>query len=184
MPKIKDVTNKVNEALDGAAAKVERARLTKWALVALVVILLIALGLWAGKARATGYEHGPQGAVSSALAISGASAGAVAAGGAGGAGGPVSVGGDSYSSRAWAIGAPGFANGALTCEAGIPLIGGTYEREGCAILRDAAALHGTLPAGADRDAAVKEVLCNQPRIRAAFKTAGKPCLAPEPERRW
>lgn len=173
--KIKDVSDKANEALDSTASKIERAKLTKWVLVALAVVLLIAIGLWFSKARATGYEHGMQGAtaIAGAAAVAGASA-------TGGAGGPVSAGGDSYSSRSYAFGAPGFANGALTCEAQIPVLGGTYERESCAILRDAAAAHA-MNAGAD---VVKEVLCNAPRIRAAFKVTGKACKAPEPEKRW
>lgn len=175
--KIKDATEKANEALEGVAAKVERSRLTKWILVALVIVLLVAVGLWFSKARATGYEYTPN----MVLAPTG---GAGGAGGPGGSSGPITVGGDSYSSRAWAVGAPSFANGALTCEAGIPLIGGTYEREGCAILRDAAAVHGTLPAGAERDAAIKEVLCNAPRIRAAYDVTGRPCKSTAPERRW
>ncbi len=56
--KIKDVTNKVNEALDGVAAKAERTRLTKWIIVALVALLLVYVyAFWPSKARATGFEH-------------------------------------------------------------------------------------------------------------------------------
>lgn len=55
--KIKDATNKVNEALEGAAAKVERAKLTKWALVALAVALVCLVAFWAFPAKATGMEH-------------------------------------------------------------------------------------------------------------------------------
>lgn len=177
--KIREASEKANEALDGAAARIERAKLTKWVLLALAIVLLIAVGLWFSKARATGYEHGFSGSTAIAGAAAGAAAGAVAGGGSA-TSGPVSVGGDSYSSRSYAFGAPGFANGALTCEAQIPVLGGTYERESCAILRDAAAAHA-MNAGGD---VVKEVLCNAPRIRAAFKTANKPCKSPEPERRW
>lgn len=49
--------NKVDEKLDALAAKVERHKLTKWILVALALALLVALGLWATKARATGGHH-------------------------------------------------------------------------------------------------------------------------------
>ena len=55
--KIKDATNKVNKALDGAAAKVERSRLTKWILVALAVVLVLLVFAWAKAAHATGLEH-------------------------------------------------------------------------------------------------------------------------------
>jgi hypothetical protein len=57
--KIKDATDKANEALSGAAAKVERAGLTKWILVALGVVLLILIGVWASAAHATGWHHAP-----------------------------------------------------------------------------------------------------------------------------
>lgn len=55
--KIKDATEKANEALDGVAAKVERTRLTKWVLVALAVVVVLLLAAWFTKARATGMEH-------------------------------------------------------------------------------------------------------------------------------
>ncbi len=55
--KIRDASDKANAALDDAAAKVERAKLTKWILVALAVLLLVAVGLWFSKARATGWHH-------------------------------------------------------------------------------------------------------------------------------
>lgn len=55
--KIKQASDKANEALDGAAAKVERAGLTKWILVALAVVLVVLIFSWARAARATGVEH-------------------------------------------------------------------------------------------------------------------------------
>lgn len=55
--KIKDASDKMNEALDSAAGKVERARLTKWVLVALAVVLILLIVAWARAAHATGYEH-------------------------------------------------------------------------------------------------------------------------------
>lgn len=54
--KIKEAADKANEALEGAAAQVERAKLTKWVLLALGIVLLIAVGLWFSKARATGFH--------------------------------------------------------------------------------------------------------------------------------
>jgi hypothetical protein len=45
--KIRDASEKANEALEGAAAKIERQGLTKWILVALAVVLVIAVWLWA-----------------------------------------------------------------------------------------------------------------------------------------
>lgn len=45
--KIREAADKANEALDGAAAKIERAQLTKWVLVALAVVLLVLIAAWA-----------------------------------------------------------------------------------------------------------------------------------------
>ncbi|MCC7144229.1 MAG: hypothetical protein IT349_19210 [Candidatus Eisenbacteria bacterium] len=55
--KIKDASKKVNDALDGAAAKVERQKMTKWVMVALVAVLLVVMVMWASAAQATGWHH-------------------------------------------------------------------------------------------------------------------------------
>jgi hypothetical protein len=44
--KIREASKKANEALEGAAGKIERQGLTKWILVALAVVLLVAIGFW------------------------------------------------------------------------------------------------------------------------------------------
>jgi hypothetical protein len=73
----------------------------------------------------------------------------------------------SNDSHAYGFGAPGYANGPFTCQAGIPIIGGTYTITWCQILVEAAAVKD--------DAVQKEVLCNLERIRAAYAVTGRPC---------
>jgi hypothetical protein len=126
-------------------------------------MLCLVLALLAAPALAGGNHEPPAGVLGSA------SAGAVATA----AGAPVSVTGGAVANEfsSIAFGAPAFSNGALTCEAQLPLIGGTYERESCATLRNAAYV-GQLTGDAE---AVKAVLCNLPQVRAAFATVGRPC---------
>lgn len=140
--KIKEAGEKVNEALQGAAAKVERQGLTKWVLVALIVVLVIAVGLWFSKARATGYENGFDGASAIAGAAAGAAAGAIAGGGSA-TSGSVSVGGSSTSvnTRAYSGGSTGLTSTAPclgSFGALFNLASGTYVEKGCVIRHYAA----------------------------------------------
>lgn len=174
--KIKDASDAVNAALNNAAAKVERTKLTKWILVALAAVLLIAVGLWFSKARATGYEHGnPKGgAVSNSKAIAGAAA--VAGGGAGGIGGAASSGGNSMSdgdSRAYALGL------SLTTSQGdcpvlgsfnVAIIGGTYPVKLCHALQAAKLMQAV---GMSKESILNAV-CDVPEIaKAASECVGR-----------
>lgn len=77
----------------------------------------------------------------------------------------------------YALGAPSVGNGMNNCEMVIPVLGGSapWEREACAVVRDARAVHELT---GDKDA-VKALLCTTPRIFAAFALTGRPCPKPQ-----
>jgi hypothetical protein len=135
------------------------------AAVVVIVFVVLILGFCSGVAKATGTEH----LVGALASTSSASAGG------GGSSNVANVSGDSYSSRALAFGAPGFANGALTCEAQIPLVGGTYERANCGALTAARTAHFLVPERDGRDDVVKASLCQNSYLREAFTISGKAC---------
>jgi hypothetical protein len=169
--KIKDATGKANEALDSAAAQVERAKLTKWVLLALAGVLLVVIWMWFAKAQATGYEQegrspsSVSGAVSNSKAIAGATAGAV---GAGGMGGAASSGGGSASvsegnSNTYALGL------SLTTSQGdcpvlgsfnVAFIGGTYPVKLCHALQAAKLMQAV---GMSKES-VRNMVCSVPEI--------------------
>lgn len=159
-------------------------------LVALALSALPLLALATSGGQPAPINHGGQGGDATGIGVGvgigmGGAGGAGGSGGAGGAGGlgtggAGGAGGNptaSATQRTYALGAPSSANGLWNCEVVLPVIGGNglVEREACVILRDARAVHDNLAPGDERDAVVKDVLCNRPLIAAAYARTGRPC---------
>lgn len=154
--KIKDVTDKANEALSSAEAWVERRRLTRWALVLLAVAFVAALVLWATKAAATGYEHGGSAsAIAGASAISGSSSSAVVSGA------PVTVNGDSTSSRAFGLGMAGLAGSGNGCTESfsVAVVAGSWMTAVCKLAHELAIIESMPITRAAKDQAKLSASC-------------------------
>lgn len=163
----KDALTKADEMLNSAAARVERHQLTKWFVLGIIGGALL-FTAWA--AFATGYEHGSPEAAAIAAAQANAKGGAGGSA-SGGAGGSVSS-----NDKAYALGMAGLAASANACQGSVSIfvVGFTYTVEYCETIALAAAVHGLT----NDQATVKEMLCQNPRLRQAFKTAGRPCKDP------
>lgn len=176
----KKVIEKADAKLTSLSEIVTRKGWTKWAVLGALgfVLFVVAFLLWPGKARATGYEHGPQGAVAGAVAMSGATAvsGATGVGGTGGAGGSatsgaVSVGGTSVNTRAYAGGSTGLTGTARCLQSfgfAFNALSATYVDKNCVGMVIAEELCGE---GASGLACRKAAACANPDVPDYAKKA-------------
>ena len=164
---LKQEGKKVIEAADGKLTSlteiVTRKGWTKWAVLGALAfaVLVVVLLLWPGKSRATGYEHGGN---LTAIGI-----GTGGAGGAGGSAAPVSVGGDSYSSRALGVGMAGLAASGNGCTESfsVAVVAGSWMTAVCKLAHELAVIESLPVSRAAKDQAKLNASCKYEFVASA-----------------